>query len=781
MGPKIAISGILICLFSLVFSFGGVHAMEFHVTNTTELQNALTTAQSNVTIDYVKVSPFAVFRDEIPGATVTIEAYATGEGFQLYVSYFVGWFDGVNPQCPEVPMFDDGSHGDRVAGDDVWTTTIELNMSIPKLRLYNNSVDYFKLWVLARDTSGGYISPQNPICADLPVGIIERSNAAHTSMISSTILATAFAANIKTEFLSSSDIHMVTKEFYRSFSDNFDVLVIFTDGRTTDDGIPGAFNVRNDVQGINMSLFDSSHTYGSSGRLQLIINIDNNVIATSFLHELGHRFAYFLNDPRLDLTKPGGGGIHHGTSDIIGQMKGGYYLQDNGDGTFTLTNPDGPSISQSDHRRYADIELYLMGLLSWEDVRPHRFLKDRTFQPPFLSVIPAESTEIITIDDVIEVYGSRIPSYNESQKHFNAAFIVASHEFINDAEISLINTIAEYYSSNSSGDGLVPGGLFEAADPPSFCAATNFRATMSTSLFEFIATPVPDIKINGSDGPITVSSGTPVSITVSLNPGNLAGQNADWWIAVNTPFAPPLDWYTYVYPTGWLPGINLCVQTGPFDLSAYEVLNMTLPVGDYTFYFALDDPDGAATGPWWGLDSVSVTVNEKSSHFFGNIGIFNSSDNEKYLDVFVNIYYPDLSYYEPFGCVDYGGVEAVRQCKALVNFYVRFILDTGLYLALDSVIINNGLQLSNGDVGYQVIKREDNLSSIQDLIAHGVNREDVFFVKMGEDWGHYGIIHDVDANANKIYVLDANVNFDGKIQIHELNPNWVPNMDVNRF
>ena len=120
--------------------------------------------------------------------------------------------------------------------------------------------------------------------------------------------------------------------------------------------------------------------------------------------------------------------------------------------------------------------------------------------------------------------------------------------------------------------------------------------------------PVPDIKANGQDGPVNIGKGTLVSITVGLNPGNYAGQMADWWVAASTPFAPLDDWYTYVYPTGWLPGINLCVQTGLFDLSPSEVLNMTLPVGNYTFYFAIDDPDGAATGPWWGLDSVEVTV-----------------------------------------------------------------------------------------------------------------------------------------------------------------------------
>jgi hypothetical protein len=38
------------------------------------------------------------------------------------------------------------------------------------------------------------------------------------------------------------------------------------------------------------------------------------------------------------------------------------------------------------------------------------------------------------------------------------------------------------------------------------------------------------------------------------------------------------------------------------------VLKQALPQGQYTFYFAIDDPDGAATGPWWGMDSVVVNV-----------------------------------------------------------------------------------------------------------------------------------------------------------------------------
>ena len=117
-----------------------------------------------------------------------------------------------------------------------------------------------------------------------------------------------------------------------------------------------------------------------------------------------------------------------------------------------------------------------------------------------------------------------------------------------------------------------------------------------------------DIKANGQDGPINISPGDPVAITISLDAGDKVGEVADWWIAVSTPFASPKDWYTYVHPIGFMPGVNLCAQTGLFDLAPYEVLNMTLPIGTYTFYFALDGPDYAATGPWWGLDSVEVTV-----------------------------------------------------------------------------------------------------------------------------------------------------------------------------
>lgn len=120
---------------------------------------------------------------------------------------------------------------------------------------------------------------------------------------------------------------------------------------------------------------------------------------------------------------------------------------------------------------------------------------------------------------------------------------------------------------------------------------------------------VVDIKANKSDGPVVVLSDTPVSVSVDLNPGECEGQSSDLWIAVNTPFAPPFDWYTFSDETGWRPGIHLWVQTPLLKLSSpVEVLKMPLSSGVYNFYFGVDDPDNAAAGPWLGLDSVTVEV-----------------------------------------------------------------------------------------------------------------------------------------------------------------------------
>ena len=48
-------------------------------------------------------------------------------------------------------------------------------------------------------------------------------------------------------------------------------------------------------------------------------------------------------------------------------------------------------------------------------------------------------------------------------------------------------------------------------------------------------TPVANIQANGSDGPIELSAGGTLNLTVSLNAGDHENEWADWWLIQQTP------------------------------------------------------------------------------------------------------------------------------------------------------------------------------------------------------------------------------------------------------
>ncbi|MFO7601875.1 MAG: DUF1566 domain-containing protein [Candidatus Desulfacyla sp.] len=154
------------------------------------------------------------------------------------------------------------------------------------------------------------------------------------------------------------------------------------------------------------------------------------------------------------------------------------------------------------------------------------------------------------------------------------------------------------------------------------CGAFELQAVAGTSFVNAAADAFPDIKADGSDGPIAIQEGDPVPVSVSLDPGNRAGELADWWIAVKTPFQPPSDWYSYSAAKGWNVGIHPYAQEALSHVSLFDVLSMSLPAGHYIFYFAVDTPTGEPTGPYWGIDSVELTVDEAtcSGTRYSNIG-----------------------------------------------------------------------------------------------------------------------------------------------------------------
>ena len=119
---------------------------------------------------------------------------------------------------------------------------------------------------------------------------------------------------------------------------------------------------------------------------------------------------------------------------------------------------------------------------------------------------------------------------------------------------------------------------------------------------------VPDIKANGSDGPLIINSNDTLSITIELTSGGSTGNNADWWLVAATPFGlfhyRPVD-------GSWGPDLTYSHQGPLFNLGEFEVLNIpALPAGSYTIYFGVDmDMNSILNMNQAHYDSVTVYIN----------------------------------------------------------------------------------------------------------------------------------------------------------------------------
>ena len=110
------------------------------------------------------------------------------------------------------------------------------------------------------------------------------------------------------------------------------------------------------------------------------------------------------------------------------------------------------------------------------------------------------------------------------------------------------------------------------------------------------AEPTPDIKLNGSDGPLYVSTSESVAVTISLDPGIYTGSPADWWIGVISSY-------------GTIPFLGQSIPI--FELPETTLLDIPLPTGVWIFYFILDDiPNGQLDNVTWSDYGVVVSLPE---------------------------------------------------------------------------------------------------------------------------------------------------------------------------
>jgi len=112
--------------------------------------------------------------------------------------------------------------------------------------------------------------------------------------------------------------------------------------------------------------------------------------------------------------------------------------------------------------------------------------------------------------------------------------------------------------------------------------------------------PIPDIKVNGSDGPVTVFSTQSVPITISLVPNGMAGHKKDWWILASKP--PSTYYWTF---NGWVPFMKRAYNGQLVNVTDYLIANSKIPVGNWTLTFAIDGLNNYYEGTY--KDTCEVT------------------------------------------------------------------------------------------------------------------------------------------------------------------------------
>lgn len=154
------------------------------------------------------------------------------------------------------------------------------------------------------------------------------------------------------------------------------------------------------------------------------------------------------------------------------------------------------------------------------------------------------------------------------------------------------------------GDAMgVPEGSYHAADNRK--TLNNTATTCANFRQSCMVEPVADCRANGVDDWLTVTTKNPVSLTVSLDIGFIAGRMGDYWAVVVAPWG-----YYSLTPAGWVQGIKAFAQFPLGDvLPSLEIYNGTLPAALYIALFGVDDQaNGILDGIiYWDAVWIEVT------------------------------------------------------------------------------------------------------------------------------------------------------------------------------
>jgi hypothetical protein len=426
---------------------------------------------------WTRATPSVVWWND-PNSTTTLEVHIIGRNDVARV-----WLTrlGTNDYMGRAELFDDGTHGDQQAGDNVFTLS---NVHLPHGNtLPQRGWNCWTSWVHV-----GLIDGMEMQTYGTTVGWVDQKykDIFETIELAPGLSATAYAFFIEDsnyEVMDNYPISTVycgfeffeaTRKLYSVLPDAFDMAQVMPGMRILrpddlEENVPYNVRVSNAVEHIGLIMKDNTAIYGSAGRLKSVI-YQSFASTGVFDHEIAHTWGAAIGQS-LGLTD----GPHwNEMTDICGQL-GNYYFDPSGNiGRFSyLGDGTWEFIPNSDVLPYCPLELYMMGLIPPEEVPPIHILHSPDTND--LEHITAASYETITIEDIITAEGGeRIPSVAESQKDFNLAFIVTQDIPYNDAAYAFFSLMSYELTSKDGPESHV------SLAP--FYWATGGRASLETRL-----------------------------------------------------------------------------------------------------------------------------------------------------------------------------------------------------------------------------------------------------------------------------------------------------------
>lgn len=285
------------------------------------------------------------------------------------------------------------------------------------------------------------------------------------------------------------DTVLAARRFLEQHSDSFDFITFYNDiGISAGDGtLAWESTVRNATRGIGDAIRDTGAFYGSSTRLQGVMNMgplsqypddpfspvpgrigarDNSLSVLA--HEFGHRWLAFVSV--RDQTA-------NGDTPMLGRQRAHWSFAFNSEASLLEGNriaDNGPDASPrflttAVTEAYSPLDQYLMGFRAPPEVPSMFYVANPTTSVGNRAPLPGVSFDgvrrDVAIEELIGIYGPRDPDHEISQRKFRLAIV-------------LITRAGQPFAERS----IAKVERFRAAFEPYFEQVTSGRAQVDTTL-----------------------------------------------------------------------------------------------------------------------------------------------------------------------------------------------------------------------------------------------------------------------------------------------------------